>query len=466
MHEIRCNGDVSFWFRDAGLGAATDALAAPTSADVAIVGGGLTGLWTAYYLQQARPDWDIVLLESETVGYGASGRNGGWLSYGMPGMNRLYAASHGKDAVIAFQREIFSAIDEVVAVTEHEQIDAGVAHEGEIAIATNPPQEARLREELEYSLEWGFTPDEIELVQGPELGRRFAHLEGGTLGLFSRHAARVQPAKLCRGLRDVLLSRGVRIHEHTRVTDITPHRVTTATGHTVDARWVVRGTEAFTRDLPGQRRTWLPKLSSVIATEPLTPAQLDAINWSDNAVLTRDAAHSFCYIQKTADDRIVLGGPSTPYYFGSGRDHHGAATAESVAALRAGFDRLFPSLPDVAFDHVWAGVLGVPRDWSATVDVDRETGLCVAGGYVGDGLSATNLAARTLRDLLLEEDTEITRLPWVGKKVRKWEPEPARWLAVKGLYGVYMAADARERTSTEPRTSALARVANRVTGRY
>ncbi|MCM0619503.1 NAD(P)/FAD-dependent oxidoreductase [Nocardioides bruguierae] len=465
-HALRCNGDVSFWYRDAGLGPVHPPLTSSTTADVVVVGGGYTGLWTAYYLARAKPEWRIVVLEAETVGYGASGRNGGWLSYGMPGLNRMYAASHGKQSVIDFQRQIFGAIDEVVAVTRAEGIEADVATQGEIAIATTPAQAARLREEQEYCLAWGFEDEDLELVSGDALTDRFAHLAGGTVGLWSRRAARVQPAKLVSGLRDACLRLGVVVHEHTRVTDIAPHRVTTGTGDTVDARWVVRGTEAFTADLPGQRRTWLPKLSSVLATEPLSRAQLESVGWADNAVLTRDAAHSFSYIQKTADDRIVLGGPGTPYYWGSGRDRHGETPVASVEALTASFDRLFPALADVAFDHTWTGVLGIPRDWSATVDADPATGLAVAGGYVGDGLSASNLAGRTLRDLILGEDTAITRLPWVGKKVRPWEPEPARWLGVRGMYRVYSAVDALERRSQSPETSRLATLANRISGRY
>lgn len=465
-HTVRRNGDVSFWYCAAGLGATHPPLSAPTSADVAIVGGGLTGLWAAYYLKLAEPGLDIVLLESASIGYGASGRNGGWLSYGMPGLNRMYAASHGKDAVIAFQRQIFDSIDEVVAVAEKESIDAGIAHEGEIAIATSPAQAHRLREEYTYCREWGFGDDDLHLIEKPQLTEQFANLAGGQVGLWSPRAARVQPALLVRGLRDRLVSMGVRIHESTRVTSIEPHRVTTLAGHAVQARWVIRGTEGYTPDLRGQKRSWLPKLSSVVATEPLTDDQLDAVNWRNNAVLTRDAAHSFSYIQRTADRRIVLGGPGVPYYFGSGRDRNGETPQSSVRALAESFDRLFPALRDVAFDHTWTGVLGIPRDWSATVSVDRSSGICVAGGYVGDGLTGSNLAGRTLRDLITGADTALTRLPWVGKQIRTWEPEPVRWIALRGLYGVYTTADRMERNPSRTRTTALAHVANRISGRY
>src|SRR5690606_7828823 len=133
---------------------------------------------------------------------------------------------------------------------------------------------------------------------------------------------------------------------------------------------------------------------------------------------------------------------------------------------RAALLRVFPVLRDTAIDHTWTGVLGIPRDWSATVSVDHETGLCVAGGYVGDGVSSSNLAGRTLRDLILKRDTDITTLPWVGKKIRRWQPEPVRWVALRGMYLVYSLADRLEARSRSSRTSFLATAANVITGRH
>ncbi|MDO9396284.1 MAG: FAD-dependent oxidoreductase, partial [Herbiconiux sp.] len=162
----------------------------------------------------------------------------------------------------------------------------------------------------------------------------------------------------------------------------------------------------------------------------------------------------------------VLGGPGVPYFYGSGRDRNGETPEASLRALRGAFDRLFPSLSDARFEHTWSGVLGIPRDWSATVSADATTGICLAGGYVGDGLSGSNLAARTLRDLVLGLPTDLARLPWVNKRIRRWEPEPARFIALRGLYGVYNLADRRERSQDSASTSVLARVANRISGRY
>lgn len=459
----RVNGQGSFWLAQTEQTAPRAALAADISADVVMVGAGYTNLWAAYYLKKTKPELDIVILEQTIAGYGASGRNGGWISYGMPGQHRRYAKSHGTDSVLRFQREIFSTIDEIVSVASAEGIDADIVKDGEIAIAANPAQLGRLHEELEGGAMWGFGPDDLMFVERTRLGD-YVNVDGALGGLWSPHCARVQPAKLARGLADVVESLGVRIFEGTAVTDIEPHRAVTAEGFVASGDYVVRGTEGFTPSIRGQKRTWLPKLSSMLVTEPLSDQIMDQIGWKSE-VMVRDGSHFFSYIHKTADNRIALGGPGIPYLFGSRTDDDGHTFASSERALRAALLRVFPALRDSAIDHTWTGVLGIPRDWSATVSVDHETGLCVAGGYVGDGVSSSNLAGRTLRDLILKDDTDITSLPWVGKKIRRWEPEPVRWIALRGMYQVYSMADRLEARSNSTRTSFLATAANVVAGR-
>ena len=273
----------------------------------------------------------------------------------------------------------------------------------------------------------------------------------------------MQPARLVAGLARAAEARGVEIHEGTTVTGLRPGRVETDHGP-VTARFVVRATEGFTARLPGERRTWLPMNSSLIVTAPLpTPAWAE-IGWAAREVLG-DAAHAYVYAQRTADDRIALGGRGVPYRFGSRIDHPGATPTGTVTALRAALRRLFPAAGDAPVDRAWSGVLGVPRDWTATVGLDRATGLAWAGGYVGTGVAAANLAGRTLTDLILDRSTALTALPWVGHRVRRWEPEPLRWLGVRGLYVAYRAADRAEHRG-RPTTSPLARIADVVSGRH
>jgi glycine/D-amino acid oxidase-like deaminating enzyme len=202
--------------------------------------------------------------------------------------------------------------------------------------------------------------------------------------------------------------------------------------------------------------------SSMIATEPLTDEQWAAIGWEGRETLG-DMAHAYMYAQRTADGRIALGGRGVPYRFGSRTDNDGRTQPGTVEALRDILVAFFPVLAGVRVAHAWSGVLGVPRDWCATVTLDRTTGLGWAGGYVGSGVATTNLAARTLRDLILARDTPLTRLPWVGHRSRAWEPEPLRWLGIHGVYALYRTADRAEERTQRP--SPIARVADLVSGR-
>lgn len=252
------------------------------------------------------------------------------------------------------------------------------------------------------------------------------------------------------------------IHESTPVTEITPHRAVTPHG-TVHAEYVLRATEGFTAGLPGLHRLWLPMNSSMIVTEPLPANAWAEINWSGRELLG-DEAHVYSYAQRTADDRIAIGGRGVPYRFGSRTDRAGRTADSTIRTLRAIMTRFWPTTREIGIAHAWSGVLAVPRDWCATAGLDRRTGLGWAGGYVGHGVATANLAGRTLRDLVLGDDTELTRLPWVGRRVRRWEPEPLRWLGVRGLYAAYRAAD-RAESGGMPRTSRLARLADLVSGR-
>jgi glycine/D-amino acid oxidase-like deaminating enzyme len=208
--------------------------------------------------------------------------------------------------------------------------------------------------------------------------------------------------------------------------------------------------------------------SSMVVTERLPASFWEAVGWSGQEVLG-DMAHAYMYAQRTADDRIALGGRGVPYKFGSRTDNDGITPQQTIDQLRQLVLDFFPDAGDVRIDHAWSGVLGVPRDWCSTVELDRVTGLGLAGGYVGSGVTTTNLAARTLRDLVLRElggsDSELTGLPWVGHQVRRWEPEPLRWIGVHGMYAAYYAADRQERGGRAT-TSPIARVADVISGRH
>ncbi|MET8581146.1 FAD-dependent oxidoreductase [Streptomyces collinus] len=459
------NGGISFWYADDGIPAVREPLAGDATADVVIVGGGYTGLWTAYYLKKAAPFLRITVLEQKFCGYGASGRNGGWLYNGVAGRDR-YAKLHGHEAAVRLQKAMNDTVAEVVAVAEAEGIDADAHRGGVLEVATTPAQLARLKAFHEHELSYG--EKDRELYGARETAERI-RVAGAVGSTWTPHGARLHPVKLVKGLAAAVEALGVTVHESTPVTEIRPRHAVTPYG-TVRAPYVLRCTEGFTASLKGQRRTWLPMNSSMIATEPLTEEQWAAVGWDGRETLG-DMAHAYMYAQRTADGRIALGGRGVPYRFGSRTDNDGRTQPETVEALREILTRFFPALAGVRVAHAWSGVLGVPRDWCATVTLDRTTGLGWAGGYVGSGVATTNLAARTLRDLVQQDSgqggrTGLTDLPWVNHKVRRWEPEPLRWLGVQGMYATYRAADRRELLHPSARSSRLARAADRVAGRH
>ncbi|MEE1667833.1 FAD-dependent oxidoreductase [Streptomyces sp. WAC07094] len=459
------NGGVSFWYADDGLPVQREPLPGDRSADVVIVGGGYTGLWTAYYLKKAAPFLRITVLEQKFCGYGASGRNGGWLYNGVAGRDR-YAKLHGREAAVRLQKAMNNTVAEVVRVTREEGIEADVHVGGVLEVAYTPAQLARLKAFHEHELSFG--EQDRELYGAAETAERIrvADAVGST---WTPHGARLHPVKLVKGLAAAVEALGVTIHERTPVTEIRPKHAVTPYG-TVRAPYVLRCTEGFTASLKGQRRTWLPMNSSMIATEPLTDEQWARIGWEGRETLG-DMAHAYMYAQRTADGRIALGGRGVPYRFGSRTDNDGRTQPATIEALYDILVRFFPSLTGVKVAHAWSGVLGVPRDWCATVTLDRSTGLGWAGGYVGSGVATTNLAARTLRDLVRQDSgqagpTDLTALPWVNHRVRKWEPEPLRWLGVHGMYATYRTADRRELTTHSAGSSRLAQLADRVAGRH
>jgi glycine/D-amino acid oxidase-like deaminating enzyme len=462
------NGGVSYWLRDLGLpGPRRAPLPGSRTADVCVVGAGFTGLWAAFYLKREWPDLRVVVLEREFAGFGASGRNGGWVLGEPAGSRERYAARHGKPAAIALTRAMFAAVDEVVDAAAAEGIDADIVKSGVLHVATNAAQLARLRAMVADDADWGWGPGDVMLLDPAESGARL-EVAGARGMAWSPHCARVHPGKLARGLADAVGRLGVEIFEGTPVTAIRPRSpggaaaASTPYG-TVAAEYVIRATEGFTAGLAGHRRDWLPMNSSLIVTEPLPPRAWERIGWAGAEPLG-DMAHYYMYAQRTADGRIAIGGRGRPYRYGSRLDAAGRTPAATVAELWRTLVRMFPDAASSRVAHAWSGVLGVPRDWCATVIVDHATGFGHAGGYTGHGVATANLAGRTLRDLLLRGDTELTALPWVGWRVRRWEPEPLRWLGVHLIYRLYRLADARE-AGGPARTSKVARVADLISGR-
>jgi glycine/D-amino acid oxidase-like deaminating enzyme len=423
------------------------------------VGAGFTGLWTALYLARADPSLRIAVVEAETAGFGASGRNGGWCSALFPASLDSVARRSTRTAALAQHAAMRASVDEVMLAASVEDIDAQMAKGGTISLARSAPQWTRAQAAVDHARTWGLGDDQIRLLGETEattvLGA--TRVRGAT---YTPDCAAIHPGRLVRGLADAVVRRGVTLYEQTPATAIAQGRVETRHG-TLRAETVIRATEGYTRTLAGERRRLVPVYSLIIATEPLSAETWEQIGLRRRETFT-DHRHLIVYGQRTADDRLVFGGRGAPYHFGS-RIRAGYDRNERVfTALRATLVDLFPVLAAVKVTHAWGGALGIARDWTASVGLDRATGIGWAGGYVGDGVSTTNLAGRTLADLVLGRETELTRLPWVDHRSRRWEPEPLRWLGINtGLHAMTWADHEEARTGRESR---IARVVSPLIG--
>ena len=452
-------GDVSFWHACmGGPPARRPGLTGDSSADVCIIGAGYTGLWTALYLHKANPDLNILIVEREFAGFGASGRNGGWLTGGFAWSHEKYLANGSADGVRALVKAMEGTVDAVIGVAEAEGIEAEIRRTDEMMVACNPAQLARLTTEAKHRRDWGET--RIRMIDGPATTARIA-IPGALGGMIVGGVARIQPAKLVRGLARVVEEKGVRIAEGTAVLGYAPGRVETDRG-TVSAPIILRATEGFTAGLPGCKRDLLPLNSAQIVTAPLSAETWSKIGWEGYEIFG-DFPNLYSYCQRTDDGRITVGARGAPYRYGSATDRDGAPNQVTIDKLAAILRRLFPAAADAPIDHAWCGVLGVPRDWCAAVGFNPATGIGWAGGYVGVGVSTSNLAGQTLADLATGRDTALTRLPWVARRARRWEREPLRWLGVHGMYALLAAADRAESTGGGP--SRLASVGHWLTGR-
>ena len=458
LTDMRSYRELSFWLDSCGDDLTPrPPLSGSTDVDVAIVGAGYTGLWTAHYLKRADPNLRIAILEKEIAGFGASGRNGGWCSALFAASKDKIARGSGREAAIAMQRAMFDTVDEVRRAADELRIDCDLIKSGTIDLATSPSHVDRIREGVEHEWSWGFGPEDFRWMDAEEA--RGVVRASRVLGAgYTPHCATIHPAKLARGLARAVTEQGVALYEKTPATHVADRSVRTPAG-TVRADVIVRATEGYTPNLPGFRRDVVPLYSLMICTEPLPEAFWAEVGWRNRETL-HDGRHLIIYAQRTADDRIAIGGRGAPYHYASRIRDSYDLEPEVFAELQRVLVDLFPGAQDAAITHRWGGCLGVPRDWYSSVGFDRATGLAWAGGYVGDGVSTTNLAGRTLADLITERATDVTRLPWVDRRSRRWEPEPLRWLGINGALRLMASADKVEARTGRParRAGFLARL--------
>lgn len=395
--------------------------------DVVIVGAGFTGLWTAYHLTELRAGLRIAVVEAVTVGFGASGRNGGWC---IPELANDFDGS--------MHEPMLQTVRDIESTIERLGIDCDFHRGGELHLARNEAQRKRLAAAIGPGYRW-LEADEARSMCGA------SQVLGGA---FTPHTAVLQPAKLVHGLAMELERRGVVIYEHTRASIVEPRRVRTATGD-IRADRVVLATEGYTSELQGRRRELVPLYSLMVATEPLPPDVLADVGLHDRPSFA-DARYRVIYGQRTADDRLAFGGRAAPYRFGSRIERATEQSAASHEQIRQTLIDLFPAIADVAITHRWGGVLGVPRNWKPFV-TGRGDDVLRAGGYVGEGVAASHLAGQTLAELVLDHTTERTALPWVvASPPRRWPVEPFRWLGINAGAQVFEFADKSEQRTGRP----------------
>lgn len=423
-------GGYSFWLEtcDDDL-TPRPALDGSIDVDVAILGAGFTGLWTAYYLLQKQPSLKIAILEAEIAGFGASGRNGGWCFSGFPISPLPLLEKYGYDAARLISLEMYKAVDEVGRVCEIEGMDAHYAKGGELEVARAEYDLPKLQSLYDEFRAIGLE-SHYDLLDARQTEERIkVHKAVG--GFWDREGAAIQPARLARGLARAVERHGATIYEQTRVTAFqggSHPRFETERGD-VNARAIVLAGEAYLSALPQLKRAIIPLTSHMVVTEPLSDEAWEQIGWNERDVLGGYGVNAG-YINHTADGRIAFGAYRGNYPFNSNITDSINLDERVFAHAREAARDWFPMLDGVKFTHAWGGVLGIPRDRMPTMSFDRKTGIATGRGYTGDGVATTNLSGRVLSDLIIEADTPLTTLPMTTHNSPEWEPEPFRWAGV------------------------------------
>lgn len=429
------------------LAAARPALPGDASADVAIVGAGFTGLWTAYHLAMLDPALRVLVVDAATAGAGASGRNGGWCSALLPVSWDQIGRQYGADAARRFQSAVDQTLVDIESTITREGIEARAERAGYLRVATDKAQVAHLAKELEVARWWGRGERDLRELNGTQ-ARELINAPGILGGHLTPHCIALDPARLVRGLARTVERLGVRLYDDTRVTSVDGGVVETDRGR-IRAAVTVLAVEGYAGTIAGGRRRRLPVRSTMVATAPLTAAQWDELGWRERLTFN-DARRSLFYAQRTADGRIAFGGRGAPYRFGSCLDERAGSVDRYAADVADVLRSIFPSLADVPITHGWSGVLGMPRDWMPSVTFDRASGLASAGGYSGDGVALSHLAGQTLAHLISGVDSPLTSLPWVGHSSRQWEVEPFRLLGARAGEWLAERADESERRTGAP----------------
>jgi glycine/D-amino acid oxidase-like deaminating enzyme len=419
------------------------------SVDVAIIGGGFTGLWTAYFLKRAQPSLRVAVVEREVVGYGASGRNGGFamtlLNRGLNDMVQAFGDAATRDA----HRAAAASVDGIGAFARDHAVDCHYEKNGLIALASDPSQIARIEAEYRHAERLGlsgFTFLDRAALQAS------VHSPTYECGVREETCAILNPARLVRGQRRVARDLGVEIFESTPVEDVRAEgkRVTVRTPHgIIRADQAVLATNAYSVHFPPIHRYVVPIYSYIVLTEPLSPALWDAIGWQGREGL-EDRRTYLHYYRRTHDGRILFGGEDAPYFYNSGIGSQHDRNPEVFTRLKDDLRRTFPPLANVRFTHEWGGPVGLTVRFVPTFGTLQGGRIHYGFGYCGHGVGPTHLGGQILADLVLGRRTERTDLCFVRTTALPFPPEPLRYVGVTAARRLLLKQDREQRPKHDP----------------
>lgn len=437
------------------------AITSSQSYDVVIVGAGYSGLWTAHHLLNLNPSLSIAILDAREPGFGASGRNGGWCSAFSPMSLEAVASHSNKQSAIDLQNALVASVDEIGTHIAKSHIECGWHKGGTLSFASNHLQVAKIRAGIAMSRNFGFDDSFIDYLT-PDQAEARVRIPDSLGASYSPHCAVLQPAQLVDGLVRQLLSRNVQFFGSSRVSNITSHRVSAETSKgsvSIDAKWIIRATEGFTARMKQYRRDVAPLYSYMIATEPLSDKQWSEIGWINRETIS-DGRNLVVYAQRTADGRIAFGGRGAPYKFASRIGSSFDNNQKIHSLIEKSMRDMFPSIDDVAVTRRWGGALGVHRDWFASARIDHKNHIASLGGYVGDGVAFSYIAANEVATSILCVEPDRRPLPFVNHVSPRWEPEPFRYIGINSILRLTERAD-----ETEKRTGRRNRLVNWLLGK-
>ena len=422
---------LSLWLDTYGPYNPQPALVGDHSVDVAVIGGGFTGVCTAYHLKLAEPSLRVALLEAKTIGYGASGRNG---SFAMTVVGLGFEVTPvlmGKERFKVAHKYMMHAVDDLEQFIQREKIDCDCIRPGFLRVATTQGYITRLKKEISLMNSLGF--DDITWIDQDETRER-VNSKRYLGAMWEPRLLLVNPARLVRGERDLAIKVGAEVYENTPVIEVTTEpkfKITTPEGQLTSEK-IVFATNAYTHLFPKLKRKQIPAFTYMVATEPLSSDQLEPIGWG-NCEGIEDARNLIHYYRITPDHRLVMGGGPVGLTYGNSLD--GDENDLAWQHLEEHIHWLFPSLRTAKITHRWGGPFSVTVDLNPVIGYVGDKRAIYSAGCIGHGVSTSHLNAQTIRDMLLERASELLECPFVDRRVIPWPPEPLRMgvaMAIRG----------------------------------